>query len=71
LKRKFIKEYVTKILYCCGSASETWVNRKRDISRIQTAQIGILRIFKGVRRDKLRSVDIRTELKGMESVKTF
>jgi hypothetical protein len=43
--------------------SETWVTTKRDITRLEAAEMRFLRRFKGYTRlDKIRSEVVRKEL---------
>jgi len=44
-------------------SSETWVNTKRDMTRLEAAEMHFLRSAKGyTRQDKIRSEVIRKEL---------
>jgi hypothetical protein len=44
--------------------SEAWITKKKDISRIQSAEMKFLRSVKGcTRMDHIRNEEIRTELK--------
>ncbi|PSN46379.1 hypothetical protein C0J52_05731, partial [Blattella germanica] len=48
--------------------SETWTHRRKDINKIEASEMRLLLAVKGCTRlDKLRSADIRTELKITES----
>ncbi|PSN32209.1 hypothetical protein C0J52_24601 [Blattella germanica] len=48
--------------------SETWTHRRIDISKIEASEMRFLHAVKGCTRlDKIRSADIRTELKITES----
>ncbi|PSN58388.1 hypothetical protein C0J52_12974 [Blattella germanica] len=48
--------------------SETWTHRRKYISKIEASEMRFLRAVKGCTRlDKIRSTDIRTELKITES----
>ncbi|PSN34078.1 hypothetical protein C0J52_25609 [Blattella germanica] len=67
------KRHTTEILqyYCSPQllyGSETWTHRRKDINKIEESEMRFLRAVKGCTRlDKIRSADIRTELKITES----